>query len=110
MRGMLAAAVTLRGTALVDRTRSFGPGDVTQLLAFLERAAPPDHDNYRVHAHLRLVGTFARKLAVRVGLDTFLHECAGLLHDCGRFLTHRYYRNDLLADLLFKKIGLRSDL
>lgn len=98
---------------LVSEASDITEEDADRVQAFLIDAFPPDGENYRTHGHLQLTGEFAAKIAERIGLKSHEFRVLGLLHDLGRLLTHpfgvnphRYYRNDLLGDVLMRKIGI----
>lgn len=93
---------------------NFTPEDVQKVQEFLLTAFPDGPENFRTHSHLQTTGRFAAAIAERTGEHnpSTLH-IMGLLHDVGRLLTHpdgvnphRYFRNDLLGDVLMKKLGL----
>lgn len=98
----------LEGSGLVDEEREIGPREVELGKELLETIAPIDKNNFRLHDHLRLTCTFARKIAERLGLNPNEFEVRGLFHDIGRFVTHRYFRNDLLGDLLLRELGVKK--
>jgi FMN phosphatase YigB (HAD superfamily) len=107
---ILRAGSLLRSSVLVDAGRTIGLADVELATAFLLKAAPPTAENYRLHAHLLLTAEFARRIAEKVGLDPFCCQVAGLLHDLGRFVSHRYYRTELLGNRLLENLGIRTDI
>ncbi len=43
-------------------------------------------------------------------IDPLHAAAAGLLHDEGRFLTHTYYTNEMLANPLYRRLGIRKDI
>lgn len=98
----------LGGSALIEEGVEIGPSEVEVAYTLLEQIAPIDKDNFQVHEHVRLTGKFARKMAEQLDLNPDELEVAGLLHDIGRFVTHRYFRNDLLGDLLLRKLGFKK--
>lgn len=101
---------TIQGSALVETGKEIGPDEVSLTRQLLETIAPPNEDNQRFYAHLELTAKFARMIGERLDMNPYELEVMGLLHDVGRFFTHRYYRNDLLGDLFLRKLGLRNDL
>jgi putative nucleotidyltransferase with HDIG domain len=107
---ILQAGSLLRSSGLVDAGRTIGLVDVERVTAFLLKAAPHTAENYRLHVHLLLTAKLARRIAEKVGLDPLCCQVAGLLHDLGRFVTHRYYRTELLGIRLLENLGIRTDI
>lgn len=98
----------LENTALIESTKEIGPKEVEVTRTLLTTIAPITKDNFRIHEHLYLTGKFASKIGEALGLNPYELEVLGLLHDTGRFLTHRYYRHDLLGPLILEKLGIRK--
>ena len=109
----------LENSNLLTEGASIGPAEVQLTRRLVQMVAPVDVDTFRLHEHLQLSAKFARTIGQRLVLfkpDEFDSlnldelEVLALLHDFGRFTTHRFYRNDIIEGLEFKAIGLRADL
>lgn len=116
---IIAGAEILEGSNLVKEGAPIGPQEVLQTRKFIQAVAPIDVATYRLYEHLQLASKFARQIGEdliernpqkynKLNLDEL--EVLALLHDFGRFTTHRFYRNDIVGGLEFKAIGMRKDL
>lgn len=105
----------LADTALV-KEQAWSQNDVAQVRAFLLEAAkvadPTLFENF--WEHMLLSSIYARRLAEQLNLsdlDHFEAEGIMLLHDLGRLVASSgYFRNDRLAEALFRRIGVRPDV
>lgn len=100
----------LAPTALCVACGAIGTEDVHAIHRFLTAVCPRTDANQRLYEHLYLTASFAGRIATRLHFNPHEFEVLGLLHDVGRFFTHRYYRNDLLADLALRRLEVRRDL
>lgn len=93
--------------------------DVRSLKTFFSAIFPRDAENERFLDHLYLTEKFARELTfslssvnpvVHGGIN--IHEVAilALLHDAGRFITHRHMRTDIIGEQLVQRLGIREDI
>ena len=109
----------VEGSNLVNESGQLGKGDVERTKKLIQAIAPIDISNYKVHAHLQLTSEFAIRIGEELkgndpekyadlNLDEL--EILGLLHDIGRFFTHRWLRNELVEKYFLKKLGIRQDL
>jgi len=84
--------------------------DVQIVQQVLQTVFPIDSQNYKVHDHLQLAAEFGGILAQKIGLNPNEIKVLMLSHDDGRFITHRWFRNELLAGSMFNKLNIRPDL
>ncbi|HNQ31993.1 MAG TPA: hypothetical protein PKJ68_05920, partial [Candidatus Woesebacteria bacterium] len=95
---------------LEGNSGTIDPGDVNIVKDILQRVFPVDVSNYRTHAHLQLAARFGQIFAERVGLNSAEIQVLMLGHDVGRFITHRWLRNELVAAHALNALGVRKDL
>ncbi len=104
---------------LVKEAQPIGDREITAVRELIESVSPIDIHNYQLHQHLQLTGKFARKIGQtlknahphkydNLNLDEL--EILGLLHDFGRFTTHRFLRNDAIGKIELREMGIRQDL
>ncbi len=104
---------------LVRESTVLTADDVTKTKRLIQTIAPVDKENYRIHEHLQLVAQFARKVGEELKNNKFQAnnnlnlselEILALLHDVGRFFTHRWLRSDLIASHFLNELGVRKDI
>ncbi len=97
-------------SGLQNDPETFTFKEVLEARKLLELMAPIDIKTAGFYQHVQLVPKVAREIALELdcGLNLDRVEITALFHDIGRFSTHSYNRNDLLADLLLKKIGVNQ--
>lgn len=104
----------LRNTAFV-KDEPWSEEDVTRTRNFLIDVAPFTHPkvNPSYWEHLILASIYAREIAHKINLPNLNpHEAESLLllHDIGRLvIPHRYLRNDLIANRLFLRMGVKQE-
>ncbi|MEK7125590.1 MAG: HD domain-containing protein [Patescibacteria group bacterium] len=99
----------IEGSGLVEIDKEIGPEEVERARELFESLLPVDKDNRRLQAHMQLTAMFTRRIAEKLHMNPNELEALAWLHDIGRTITHRLFRNDLLGDLLLKKMGIRED-
>ncbi len=111
--------IFLSTSHLLSTTKSVDETDTRKFREFIELVVPMDETNGRVLPHLDLVAKFDRKITEQLLINqpdlssqliVTRGELLGYLHDFGRFITHRFQRNDALSNHILKKIGVREDL
>ena len=101
------------GTALTS-DKPWSREDVLRTRQFLEASAPFAHPKLlpSYWEHLVIASLYSRILAEKVPCDDLNPneaESLLLLHDVGRLVApHRYLRNDYIANIIYRKIGIRS--
>lgn len=123
-RAKIAQLDTL-GTPVIENTNlqkegtPLGQREVEIARNLIQTIVPVDIANFRVHAHLQLTAKFARQITESLlkkdpqkykDLSPNQIEILALFHDIGRFITHRFYRTDLVGTSLLKVMGIREDL
>ena len=109
------AKTYLSETPLVQE-RPWEENDIEKIKQFFLETAPYSHPRVfpSYWDHIVLTGLYARNLAREMkipGYDPLQAQALGLIHDIGRLLVpHRYYRNDIAAELLLKAVGIRPEL
>lgn len=107
------------GTGLTDPSLPIGRAEVGAVRRFIHDIAPPTAENQALHDHLELVAIFARGLGGKLkdthpqefeSLNLDELEVLGLFHDMGRFITHRFYRNEVLERHVLRESGVRPDI
>jgi putative hydrolase of the HAD superfamily len=116
----LRTAGILENTGLLNDQTNIEPMDVVTIRNFLQIVSPINIENYQLHAHLQLTAKFARNIGDElksINVNKYAHlnldelEILALLHDFGRFFSHRFFRNDLLADYVLRRVmEFRGDL
>lgn len=93
--------------------------DIETARKLIQTISPVTIENHRLHAHLQIAAKFSRKIGEELkkvnpkeygNLNIDELEILALFHDIGRFVTHKFYRNDLIGSLFLRKIGIRDDL
>lgn len=99
----------IEGSGLVEANKEIGPEEVERARELFEGLLPINKENNRLHVHMQLTARFTRRIAEQLGMKSDNLEALAWLHDIGRTITHRLFRNDLLGDLLLKKLGIWED-
>jgi len=108
----------VEGSNLTDESSELTDADVEVTRNLLQVIAPVSPENSSLHAHLELTARFARRIGEELktqdpekyqDLNLSELEILGLIHDIGRFFTHRWLRNELVATQFLKKLGVRQD-
>ncbi len=101
------------GTLITSTNHVVDEEDAERVQMFLQEAFPEATDNFRTHSHLQTTARFAAEIAKSANLNEHEFRILGLIHDIGRLLTHpegvnphRYFRNDLLGNVLLKKLKI----
>lgn len=103
----------LRGTALVLE-KEWTPDDISQTRQLFLASAPFAHPQIlpSYWEHIILSSIYGRKLSQLTNhpdLNPYEAECLLLINDLGRLVApHRYLRNDLIAQRLSQKLGIRK--
>lgn len=108
------AQAYLPETPLVQE-REWEEKDIATIKKFLVDAAPYAHPKVYPNywEHLSLSGIYGRIFSAQIpdaDISPVEAEAIGLLHDLGRLIVpHRYYRNDIVENLIFKDLGIRNE-
>lgn len=108
------AQAYLPETPLVQ-DREWKEQDIDTIKKFFVDAAPYAHP--RVYPnyweHLLLSSIYSRVFSAQrsdANISPIEAEAIGLLHDLGRLIVpHRYYRNDIVENLIFRDLGTRNE-
>lgn len=105
----------LKDTAVI-KEKNWSKDDVDKTRELLVDVAPFAHPkvNPSYWEHLLIASIYGRKVAERVGspkLNPYEAEVMLLLHDFGRLVSpHRYLRNDIIANIIFRQAAMRQYL
>lgn len=109
----------IEGSNLTNEASELTDADVEVTRNLLQAIAPKSAENAGLYAHLELTTRFARKIGEELkakdpakyqDLNLSELEILGLLHDVGRFFTHRWLRNELVEMVFLTKLGIKPML
>lgn len=103
----------IKGTAITNLDEALSAQDVARVQQLITTVVPITVENYTLHDHIWLTHRLVRAMAdsLQAGLvDKSMVEIVALVHDFGRFVTHRFGLTDLVGRILLRELGFRQDI